>query len=268
MSLSRVVLAFALHLPVFAQAPNLDLFRQAPPAVDAALRERIAGFYQAHVDGKFRDADQYVAEDTKDFFFERSKPRYLSFEIQRIDYTNEQFTAATATMLVEQNIMVPGFAGKPVKIPVPSHWKVESDGQWYWWVDQSKLNVTPFGEMKPGPGARTGRLPDKLPTVEDIHKAVRANREAVALSASMAGLETVEIANGLPGPVRLELAMGQIRGISASLDKTSLASGETAVLTFNSEGSVSRQYQSRMHLVTVRVHPTNQTISLKLTVGP
>ena len=37
--------------------------------MDEALRARIHKFYQAHVDAKYRIADQVVAEDSKDLFF-------------------------------------------------------------------------------------------------------------------------------------------------------------------------------------------------------
>src|SRR5260370_24279308 len=76
--------------------PGQDsLFDKAPPDVDEALRARITGFYQAHVDKKFRQADQFVAEDTKDFYYESNKPAYLSFNIGKITYS-ENFTKAKA----------------------------------------------------------------------------------------------------------------------------------------------------------------------------
>ncbi len=76
-----------------------ELFRKAPPEVDAALRARISKFYQAHVDGKYRLAEPLVAEDTKDFFYQANKPHYLSFGITRIDYS-DNFTKAKATIRV------------------------------------------------------------------------------------------------------------------------------------------------------------------------
>jgi hypothetical protein len=73
----------------------------APPReLDAALRDRVQKFFQAHVDGKFRAADQYVAEESKDAFFSADKPRYLSFELASITYS-DQFTRATALVTCE-----------------------------------------------------------------------------------------------------------------------------------------------------------------------
>src|SRR5437868_2594034 len=59
-------------------------FNKPPADVDAALRARITEFYDYHVKGQFRKADELVAEDTKEYYFESRKPQYLSFEISRI----------------------------------------------------------------------------------------------------------------------------------------------------------------------------------------
>ena len=94
-----------------AQNPA-KLFEKAPPDVEAALRERITGFFQAHVNAKFRQADQFVAEDTRDYYYEANKPRYLSFEILDITWSGN-FTRAKVKVLVEQRVMIPGFADRP-----------------------------------------------------------------------------------------------------------------------------------------------------------
>src|SRR5262245_31278623 len=101
--MSRASLALLMATALCAQ--------DKPPAeVDQALRGRIAKFYQAHVDGKFRQADELVADDTKDYFYEAKKTRFLSYEIQRIEYS-ENFTRALAIVLCEMRVMFPGFEG-------------------------------------------------------------------------------------------------------------------------------------------------------------
>src|SRR5579862_8034538 len=72
-----------------------------PPAdVDRALRARVEEFFQYHVTGEFRKAEALVAEDTKDLFYNRNKPRYLKFvNIDHINY-NDDFTKATAIVMV------------------------------------------------------------------------------------------------------------------------------------------------------------------------
>src|ERR1035441_5836242 len=85
-----------------------DPFQPKPPAeVDAALRARVQEFFDLHVKGQFRKAEELVAEDTKDFFYSGNKPKYLSFEISRIDYS-ANFTRAKVTVLCEQYILIAG----------------------------------------------------------------------------------------------------------------------------------------------------------------
>ena len=52
-----------------AAQPASDLLEKAPPHIDKLLRERVRFFYQAHVDGKFRLADQKRAGRWTILFF-------------------------------------------------------------------------------------------------------------------------------------------------------------------------------------------------------
>src|ERR1700726_4555299 len=92
--LRRVLPVLPLVASALAQNPA-DLFSKAPPDVEEALRARISKFHQAHVDGKPRRAEEVVAEDSKDFFYDMKKPKALSFEIGKIEYSKD-FTEAKA----------------------------------------------------------------------------------------------------------------------------------------------------------------------------
>jgi len=105
-----------------------------------------------------------VAEDTKDYFYNGSKPKYLAFEIKSISYS-DGYTQAKAIILCEQYLPFPEFEGKPFKVPTPSTWKLV-DGQWYWWVDPQQVSQTPFGRMKAGAGAPAAQL--AMPKPEDV----------------------------------------------------------------------------------------------------
>ena len=247
----------------FAQAPD-DLFNRPPADVDRALRARISEFYQDHVDGKFRQADALVAEDTKDFYFTSNKPKYLSFEIQHIDYS-EGFTRAKAIMLCEQYVMMPGFANKPLKVPTPSTWKLV-DGQWYWYVDQNALRQTPFGVMKPGPGASSG-LP-VIPSEKDmasqvkkdlalIYNQVKADKPVVSLRPGEP--EQVTVTNGAHDPVTLSLT-GTLPGVDVKLDRMNLGSGEKAIVTLQAGNT------AKSGVLSLRVEQTNQVIAIQVRI--
>src|ERR1035438_7631535 len=96
---------FALFAALAFGQPN-DPFQPRPPKeVDAALRARVQEFFDLHVKGQFRKAEELVAGDTKDFFYSGNKPKYVSFEISRIDYSAD-FTRAKVLVMCEQYIKI------------------------------------------------------------------------------------------------------------------------------------------------------------------
>jgi hypothetical protein len=258
LGMSRAVALFLLVPALFAQNAA-DLFQKAPPEVDQALRDRIAKFFQAHVDGKFREAEQYVAEDSKDIYYGASKPRYLSFEILRLDYS-ENFTRAKATVLCEQRIMFPGFDGKAVKIPMGSTWKLEN-GQWYWWIDQSKAIDTPFGKMKRSTSSDQGAPPPPqvMPDIHAIQSQVKLDKKTVELTGE--NPESVKVLNGADGQVSLSLEAPALPGFEAKLDKTELHAGETATLTLK---ITHKPEAVRSLIVAVRVQPLNTLLPVQV----
>src|SRR5258706_6272045 len=139
----RFALQALFATALLAQNPD-NPFERPPAGVDEALRARMSQFYQLHVTGEYRKAESLVSEETKDWFYEHNKPKYLSFEIRSIMYS-ENFTKAKATVICEQIIPLPGFAGKPMKVPGASDWKLV-DGQWYWYVPLEAMRSFPFGK--------------------------------------------------------------------------------------------------------------------------
>ena len=212
---------------VFPQSPA-DLFHSAPPQVDQALRERVQKFYQAHVDGKFRLADQYVAEDSKDAFFEAEKTRYKSFQLIKIVYS-DNFKRALATVSCDTEMLV-GMQRVPVKIPLTTRWKLEN-GEWFWYAPPPTEAVdSPFGKMKPG--ADTGRpsIPSTLPSPESLLQLVKVEPAAIGLSSYEAGSGEARITNGTGGTINLGLKYDAFPGFTARLDRTTLKDGESARL--------------------------------------
>ena len=62
--------SFAFLTALAAAQTATNPFDKAPPNVDDALKTRVTEFYQDHIDGKFRKAEQLVAEDSKDAFYD------------------------------------------------------------------------------------------------------------------------------------------------------------------------------------------------------
>ena len=241
----------------FAQNAG-DAFNKPPADVDEALRARITEFFDLHVKGEFRKAEALVAEDTQDLYYSSSKTKYVSFEIGRIDYS-ENFTRAKATVLCEQYIMLPGFLGKPMKIPIPSTWKLV-DGTWYWYVDPESLRMTPFGKMNPGTARESApkTIPAIPTTVPDyIYQQVKADKASVSLKVGES--EQVTVTNSAPGTMNISVT-GSLPGVEVKLDRTVLNTGEKAVLTFQASN------EAQSGVLSIQVEQTNQVIPIQVAI--
>lgn len=211
----------------------LELLEQAPPHIDQALRERVRLFYQAHVDGKFRMADTVVHEDSKDAFFAAEKRRYKSFEILKIQYS-ENFTRARVTVVVDSEFQMPGAGQIPVKIPLTSLWKYDQ-GQWWWYVEPpEKTQETPFGLMRPGMGSEqtASVFPRQLPSPEELRKQVQIDKSQARLKANSDSEDRIVVTNRTPGLVKVSLHGPKLPGLEASIDKPNLQAGEQATISF------------------------------------
>jgi hypothetical protein len=210
-----------------------DLFNQAPPEVDKALRERASGFFQDHMDGKFRHADTYVAEDSKDAFFNMEKARYLGFEIIRINYS-DNFTKAKVITALKMNLRLRG-SEFPATAPLTSNWRLEK-GEWCWYRDLEQGKETPFGQLKTE-GLSTGEIDPKAlfkdPTL--ITTQIVVDKTEVKLSSFEVSHDKVVVTNNMQGEVSLRFECDPANGFSYSLSKNQLKAGEKATITFDYE---------------------------------
>ena len=206
-----------------------------PTEVDEALRARVQTFYQAHVDGKFRLADQVVAEENKDDFFAMAKPKYDSCQTMSVDYS-ENFTRAR---VVEACKTVRTFHGTsfPVTQPLPSDWKIEG-GQWFWYLPPNRQVMSPFGPIAVHKaGENAGPAPKPLPQIDpaamakEIFNQIQLDRKEVVLRSGEPGSAEVSVKNGMPGRIRLRVSPDvPIPGLEVQLAKEDLAAGETGTI--------------------------------------
>ncbi len=246
-----------------AQSPQ-ELLQKAPPQIDAALRARVTAFYQAFVDAKFRLADQYVAEDSKDLFFAAAKEKLDGFDILRINYL-ENFTKADVVVVVKSRWVFRGMS-TPTSAPVTTHWKVVN-GDWFWYVPPGPQKVrTPFGMMTPGPTdpagsqAPPGKPADMKAAATAILQSVSADRTDVKLAAKPGAAEQITISNGMPGHIRLRLDT-EGTGVKATLDKEDLGASEKAKLSLERDPATPGSGVVTVKLI---VEPTNQVIPIRV----
>jgi hypothetical protein len=225
--ISRTCLLF---LPILLLAQD-----QAPPDVDKDLRARVNGFYQDFVEGSFspRKAESFIAADTKDYFYNTGKVKFLSFKIDTVTFS-DNFTKAQVMVIGKTRKMVLGHV-VDMDMPMDTHWKIE-DGKWCWTYDPGDTAATPMGGKvsPPGPeGAKPRVVVPKDLSADSILKKspMGVNMDDVTLPADKQGSVQVVFTNGADGEVQIGLDGPVVRGLTATFDKTSVPGHATAVLT-------------------------------------
>ena len=235
-----------------------------PPGVDEALRARIKEFYQLQVDGKYRQAEALVADDTKDFYYTAGKPKYLSFEISQIFYS-DNFTGAKVVTLCEEYLLVLGFTDKPIKAPIRSTWKLV-DGQWFYYVDPDSLGMTPVGLKSPNAGVKGNGAPPGMPAgmpsaeqiqkmLEQVNSLVKVDKDAVDLKpGETANITITNASSGLMSVV----VQGTVEGVEVTPARLELKGQGNAALTVHAaknakSGSVNLQVEQTNQIIPVQV---------------
>jgi hypothetical protein len=216
-----------------------EVFDKAPPAIDEALRARVNKFYQAFVQGKFKDAYLLVADDSQDKFFELSKDEYKSFEIVRINYS-DKFTKATVVTGIKNEWRFHG-AGTLTTFPLTSNWEV-IDGQWYWHYVRPTQVPSPFSPTgfvpvpAETPASASSKAVSAVPkdfagAAQKILSEVSVDKATVQLRSNETSEDVVHVRNGMPGEVLLKLDNPGIPGLKVTVGKSGLmAHQETTVL--------------------------------------
>ncbi len=300
-SMARVLPLIFIAAAAFGQIPPAgnapaQAEQAPPPEVDAALRARASQFLQLETEGKYNQALQLIAEDTKDLYVGSSKPSIYSFEIKSIQYS-DSFTKALVMSSVHRMMPIEGFMGHPVPMKMPTRWKIEN-GLWCYYVDP-KLDMpsSPFGPiagmangrvppgmpaaatpppgipvpgmLAPGIGMPVGNapaggravpppLPANLPNPRDLS----ADKKVVKLKVSGPSEDKVVISNISPWAATLAMNDLRIEGLEAKLDRLPLQPGEKATLTVRSAGT--KVYKNPITIF-LTVKPTRQSIPITVT---
>ena len=220
----------------FGQNPA-DLFDKAPPAIDEALRARVGKFYDAFVAGKFKDAYSLVAEDSQDKFFELSKDQYKSFDIVKINYS-ENFTKAIVVIAVKTDWRWHGQV-TPTTFPLTSNWEVV-EGQWYWHFEKPKMVPSPFSPtgFTPAPPDSSpqpaGLVPKDMPgAAMAILSKVSIDKAAVRLRSYEASQDVIHVHNEMPGAVQLKLDKLDMPGLKITVGNPELQAHQETTIVFD-----------------------------------
>jgi hypothetical protein len=207
---------------------------KAPNEVNEALRSRVQQFYQAFVEGKFRTAYLFVAEDSQDAFMESGKDQYKKCETIKMDYTAD-FTKAR---VLESCDGVWKWHGQVIntKIPLTTFWKL-ANGQWDWYYVRPTEVRTPFGISKvPAEETNDGKaapvIPDNRAMLQMVNNAVKVDKSEITLHGWEASKDELHVLNEMPGVISLILDFPGKPGLKVSCSKTELMRNEEAVVVF------------------------------------
>lgn len=228
-----LAIALLASLPAAWAQSAADAFNRAPAGVEEALRDRVAKFYALHKEGKFRQAEAFVCEDSKDAFYDSDKRRWASLEIMRVTFAGD-FNAAK--VLVSLGTELNTRTGKiPALYPATVSWKLDS-GAWCYHIPPASQSdtVTPFGVMRQAKESENVRVtlpPPPTPAARTaVLSAIKLSKNQLVVKGYEKSEDSLEIYNGMPGQMRLELQTTGLKGLKWDLTKTVLGPGERAAL--------------------------------------
>ena len=240
--------------------------QNAHPKAEAALRARVGQFYTLFQQGKFRQAEEFVAEDSKDIYYTANKARHLGFQIKSLSFSpNEE----DATVLVALQMIMPMMGTRPVSIPAASNWR-KVKGAWYLHYPQYKPGSTvqtPFGPKKISENPnRLEILPniEERPDLASLRRMYRVSAKELRFPSSAPGRITQEITviNRSEGKLSLEQLTKQIKGIDIEIDPVEADPGEKIRVTFTYRPAVA--LHRRNQKVRFAVSPISQHFSVGL----
>lgn len=230
--------ASLVFIPIFLFAQD-----QVSPDVDRELRARVDGLYRNFLATSFspRKAEGFVAEDTKDYFYNGLKIKFESYQIGKITYS-DNFTKAVVAVVGREEKLI---AGQKVMMDSPqdTRWKIEN-GKWVWYYDPADYCLTPMcGKAPPPPTGETAAAkPIKDTSPEGIRTAGLAvlqqqpmglDKTSVTFSADKESSIEVNFNNGADGEIEIALDAPAVRGLTSKLDKASVPGHGSAVLSLH-----------------------------------
>ena len=252
--------------------------------MDAALRARVDQFYQAHVSGRFRDAIPLIADESLNWFIGTSKERYKSCKTTAIEYS-ENFTKALVNESCEGEYRVHGHSMN-VMLPLGSRWKLV-DGQWQWYRVRETEIRTPWGISKIPPDVDPDDTPAKadsskpfipgspMAMAQAILQSVKVDKSEVKLDAGKLNEASVEVANGMPGPISISVDKINQTGLTAKLEKSELKAGDKThvIFRYNPDDLSIQCGDCVKHVngtVTTQLHvqPTGQILPISISIAP
>ena len=233
-----------------------------PSGLEETVRARANELFMLFQKQEYRKAENWIAEETKDYYYGGSKPEIHKFEVQYVEFS-ENFTHAKVLIQCVEPVVVAGFPPGEMTVKIPTLWKIEN-GNWFYYEDPEKIR-NPSGlqnKIKAAVDSANATLQSPEDALKDLPKDSAFVLGKLSLDKSAVTIQpgktaTVIIANGSTGPVSLELGY-PLHGIEAKLDRLDVNRGEKATLTLTAgkEPSGGTYY--------LRVMPTGEPLAVQV----
>ena len=226
-------LGLVLLMAVFAGAQ--DPFPAGTPEDEEAVRARVDGFYGLFQEGRFREAEAFVAEESRDAFYVAPKTKIFSYEIQSVSF-NSDVDEASVVVTVETVTPTP-LSAVPMKQPLPSTWK-RVDGDWYLKlreVKEGETFQTPAGPMNfdRTTGKRGAPPPNfRSPNLASMQTMYEVNRRSLEFSSDSTEpvTHTISVKNKFAAELTIERMTRDFPGMTIQIDSETIPKdGETAI---------------------------------------
>jgi hypothetical protein len=226
-----------------AQDHQQDPFQNAPPEEADALRARVNTFYDLFQKGQLREAEAYVAEDSRDVFYNAPKARIFAYEIRSVEFNPD---ISEAKVLVAVETLSP-LSNQPLKQPLPSDWK-RIDGKWYLHLDAVQAGETfqsPTGPMHFSQAAGAGGSPPaaykppnlaSMQTMYDVsNRNLRFNTDGKEVQT-----QTVKVKNKFQDQLTIEPLTRDFPGMEIQLGSEAIPKDGETTITFTYNPKLAR----------------------------
>jgi hypothetical protein len=234
-------LLLALATVVWA-APQ-DPFRSAPPEEEEALRARVNGFYTLFQQGQLREAEAFVAEDSRDVFYNAPKSRIFAYEVRNVEFNDD---ISEAKVLVSVDSLTP-LSSQPLKQPLQSDWK-RIDGEWFLLLKAVKAGEnypTPAGNMrfdqKTGAGGAppTAYKPPNLASMQTMYEISNRNLRFPS-DGKEPVTQTVRVKNKFQDQLTIDRLTYDFPGMEIRLEAEAIPKDGETTITFTYHPELAR----------------------------
>jgi hypothetical protein len=254
-----IAAAVAAALAAIGLAQSQNIFHKAPPEVEEKLRARVIEFYSLYQQGKFRQAEKLVAEESRDLYYNMQKAPIRSFQLEQIMW-DDNFT--NATVLVACLSAAPRTASAGIWVPINGKWKLEN-GDWYMLI--KPRTTTPFGPMHFDNPANVKPQPFQRPTLEMLREnAIGVEPRKLEFPADTTEPVTrrVTVQNNMAGLLTVFVQDPKIPGLATFLADQNILPQKAALVevTYDpAKGKLTGKRELRLTL-----QPLNQEIAIEL----